>query len=103
KKCCKEIVVWNAVAIGDSCVFQVRAGQTIRRFPLERCEDFDNSPGLICSRSLRDPSANPKERVTRNILCKPGDKLWLMTDALALWFLAQEAAGKKPWEELEPL
>ena len=34
---------------------------------------------------------------------RPGDRLWLMTDALAQWFLVQVEAGDKPWLCLDPL
>jgi hypothetical protein len=30
-----------------------------------------------------------------------GDRLWLMTDALAAWFLAEHEAGGAPWRELD--
>jgi hypothetical protein len=29
-----------------------------------------------------------------------GDRFWLMTDALAAWFLAEHEAGGAPWREL---
>ena len=103
KRRCKEFVVWNAIAVGDSCIFQVRAGRAIRKFPLQRFEEFDNSPGLICSRSHPGGSAYSLERTAQNKVCKPGDKLWLMTDALAMWFLQKDFEGMRPWEELEKI
>jgi hypothetical protein len=35
--------------------------------------------------------------------CRPRDRLWLMTDALAQWFLLQAESGGKPWLATEPL
>ncbi|MBI2804651.1 MAG: protein phosphatase 2C domain-containing protein [Planctomycetes bacterium] len=103
RRCCREFVVWDAIAVGDGCVFQVRRERLIRSFPLVSFEEFDNSPGLVCSRPVRPAFANGLERTTKNRLCKPGDVLLLMTDALAMWFLQRESEGKNPWEELKPL
>ncbi|NUQ64357.1 MAG: hypothetical protein HUU20_17970 [Pirellulales bacterium] len=33
----------------------------------------------------------------------PGDRLWVMTDALAEWCLATSEARGNPWAELESL
>jgi hypothetical protein len=33
----------------------------------------------------------------------PGDRFLLMTDALAAWFLRQNAAGDRPWEVVDRL
>ncbi len=93
-------VVWNAVAVGDSCVFQVRDDRCICKFPVERHEDFDNAPGLVCSRFRMDEHS--LERTIIGNACVPGDTLYLMTDALAAWFLKCEAEGATPWGDVPP-
>ncbi|RKG89688.1 hypothetical protein D7W82_06080 [Corallococcus sp. CA049B] len=35
--------------------------------------------------------------------CEPGDTLYLMTDALACWFMAEDEAGRAPWRVLRDL
>ena len=40
---------WQAVAVGDSCLFVVRGGRLYSSFPLEDTAQFDNSPALVCS------------------------------------------------------
>jgi hypothetical protein len=35
--------------------------------------------------------------------CRPGDRFWLMTDALARWFLERTERGERPWRQLERL
>ena len=40
---------WRAMAIGDSCLFQVRGEELIARFPLDRTDLFDNRPVLVSS------------------------------------------------------
>jgi hypothetical protein len=86
---------WRALAIGDSCLFQVRARKLLRRFPVEHSAEFTSSPWLVGSRT-------PPQGLNRTEGDgQPGDRLWLMTDALALWFLRQVETGLEPWLELE--
>jgi hypothetical protein len=93
---------WYAVAVGDSCLFQVRQGDLIRAFPVTRSADFSNAPWLVGSRT--SPIEVPhKNGLQQRGDCQPGDRLWLMTDALAQWFLLQVESGGKPWLVLEPL
>jgi hypothetical protein len=89
---------WLAWAVGDSCLFQVRQDELLVRFPLTYAEEFGNRPDLLCSRSR----AGQK---TRETLARgdwhPDDRLLLMTDALAQWFLQQAEAGHRPWKVVE--
>jgi hypothetical protein len=93
---------WFALAVGDSCLFQVRQGELIRAFPVMRAADFSNAPWLIGSRT--SPVEVPhKYGLQQKGDCQPRDHLWMMTDALAQWFLVQAESGGKPWLALEPL
>jgi hypothetical protein len=92
---------WLAVAVGDSCLFQVRAGKLRRAFPIERARDFSNAPWLVGSRG--GSTALEEKTVRGHGDWAAGDRLWLMTDALAQWFLEVVEAGHRPWEALEPL
>jgi hypothetical protein len=95
KKC------WQALAVGDSCLFQVRANKLRRAFPLERAGDFSNAPWLLGSRGSTEAIKEKEVRGGGDWII--GDRFWLMTDALAQWFLEQVEAGRQPWEALEPL
>jgi hypothetical protein len=86
---------WRALAIGDSCLVRVRPGAGPRSFPVKRAADFGNRPGLIGSR----PGPVPAPVRVRGVF-QPGDRLWLMTDALAQWFLVRCEADRRPWEDL---
>jgi hypothetical protein len=93
---------WHALAVGDSCLFQMRQGELVRTFPIARAADFSNAPWLIGSRT--SPGEVPhKNGVQDQGDWQPGDRLWMMTDALAQWFLIQVEAGGKPWLALDPL
>lgn len=81
---------WSALAVGDSCVFQVRDGALLSALPLADAEAFDNRPMLLGSRS----SANAQLRQAGAIVSAggtwhSGDTFLLMSDALAATFLRQ--------------
>ena len=90
---------WRALAVGDSCLFVVRGGRLERAFPLARAAQFNNSPLLLSS----VPRANL--RVWDEVTADEGelqdrDRILLMTDALAQWFLAEAELGRRPWSAL---
>lgn len=76
---------WEAVAVGDSCLFQLTQDRVVA-FPLRRAADFNNSPYLLStvSQSIEDVSEHLSILGGR---CVAGDVFYLMTDALACWFL----------------
>lgn len=90
---------WQAVAVGDSCLFIVRGDRLCFSFPLEDAAQFDNAPDLICSNPANAGELWPRVRRGSGG-CAPGDHFILASDALAGWFLARNAAGEKPWETL---
>jgi hypothetical protein len=87
---------WRALALGDSCLFQVRGGELLVSFPVTRADDFGNSPWLLGSRT---PAHEPVHAEGEG---RAGDRFWLMTDALGQWFLRGIESGARPWEELHP-
>jgi hypothetical protein len=85
---------WTAVAIGDSCLFQVRHERLLGAFPLNHAADFGNQPPLIGSRAV--PSSVVGLLKQARGQWQPGDRFYLMTDALAQWFLRRCEADHKP-------
>jgi protein phosphatase 2C-like protein len=88
---------WKAWAVGDSCLFQVREKELLGAFPVERAAAFGNQPALLCSRAgtRKEPAVQQAKGIW-----EPGDQLFLMTDALAQWFLQRHEAQKEPWQSL---
>jgi hypothetical protein len=87
---------WNAVAVGDSCLFQVRNGSLLIAFPMRRAKEFSNSPLLLSSNPVHN------QYVWDGVLSMEGDYIpddlfLLATDALAHWFLARYEVGENPW------
>jgi hypothetical protein len=90
---------WTALASGDSCLFQVRDDDLIAACPLMCSGDFTNRPTLLSS----DPASNDALAETLVYVggsWLPGDTFYLLTDALACWFLASFEAGDRPWHIL---
>ena len=94
-----EDSAWYALAVGDSCLFQLRGGALLRSFPLQRADEFGSTPWLIGSRPPGvEVAVKHGQRAEGE--WQAGDRLWLMTDALAQWFLRQAEEGGRPWELL---
>lgn len=94
--------LWQAMAVGDSCLFHIRGGNLLRAFPVQHTNDFDCSPWLVGSRGFTAEMMLLREQRTEGEFAD-GDRLWLMTDALAQWFLNQCEHAARPWEQLQKL
>jgi hypothetical protein len=98
--CEDDIFTWHATAVGDTCLFHTRGAELLSAFPVDRSEQFDTHPWLVGSRT--PPEIVKEERaVDAQGDAKSSDRLWMMTDALAQWFLAEHEAGNQPWTEFE--
>jgi hypothetical protein len=87
---------WAAFAVGDSCLFQVRCGTLVKKFPVEQSSDFNDRPVLLASNPAQnDQAISAIRRVSGTF--EPGDAFYLMTDALARWSLREDEEGRNPW------
>jgi hypothetical protein len=93
---------WSASALGDSCLFQVRNEVLYESFPISDSTVFGYQPPLLGSRGLDEAVLRRHVRVTARDW-ERGDSFYLMTDALAAWFLRTVEAGRQPWEPLRDL
>jgi hypothetical protein len=93
---------WRALAIGDSCVFQVREDQLTVSFPITEHQAFGNSPQLVPSKP-NDPRAVHEHIIRHRGRWKSGDSFYVATDALAAWFLHSVHMGERPWAILRDL
>lgn len=90
---------WQAMAIGDSCLFHVRANQLLKSFPLATAAAFNDRPLLLGSNPARNQSVWGAVQLAEGD-CQIGDLFLLVTDALGKWFLQSCEAGGRPWETL---
>jgi hypothetical protein len=92
-------VTWSVMAVGDSCLFVVRDDALLASFPIQASDRFDNSPNLISSVPSRNESLDTFLCVETG-LARSGDTFYLLTDALACWFLGRYEEGTAPWTTL---
>jgi hypothetical protein len=90
---------WKAMAVGDSCLFQIREEKVIACFPISKAGDFNSRPILLCSNPANNSGVWTEVKFEQGD-CKSEDLFILATDAVAKWFLDQREAGGKPWEIL---
>lgn len=91
---CRNKLSWEAISIGDSCLFHIRRDRIIKVWPLWLATQFNSRPILL--------SSNPENNF--GIAChiqqtggewELGDEFYLMTDALACWFLQAVGQGMR--------
>lgn len=76
---------WSAVALGDSCLVQSRAGRLAAAVPVSTHEEFNSAPPLVPSNVAAREAALAR-LVTARGSAEPGDVFLLMSDALAAWY-----------------
>ena len=93
---------WEAVAVGDTCLLHTRSSTLLRAFPLEHSRQFGDTPKLVGSR-MSSEDIRHKQAMWSDGCGQAGDRLWIMTDALAQWCLAAHEVNENPWGKLESL
>ena len=92
---------WKSYSVGDSCLFQLR-DELIEVFPMMDSSAFGNSPDLISSNPAYNLELESRVKVkTGQFLF--GDTFYLMTDAIAHWFVTQIEEEKMPWNTIDEL
>lgn len=84
---------WQALAIGDCCIFQIRDGECISAFPIDNSAGFSNFPLLLCSVAARNNEVFGSKKVIPNGTWQSGDQFLLMSDTVACWFLSAIESG----------
>lgn len=82
---------WEAVALGDCCLFHEQSHQLQCAFPISDPDGFSNSPILLPSNHRQYESVAPKVAF-RQGSWSPGAILTLMSDAVAAWYLRERIA-----------
>src|SRR5579871_3237403 len=86
--CCK----WQAFAVGDACLIHMRGHNLIASFPFSSPGQFGYHPYLIGSHPHSEDRLEAFAQTTFGE-GRAGDTLYLMTDALAHWFLSRQEEG----------
>ncbi|MCL5053730.1 MULTISPECIES: hypothetical protein [Ferrimicrobium] len=93
---------WRAVAVGDCCLFQVRDDKLHTSFPLQDENAFSYQPPLLSSRGAEYSIVSRHATLTSGTW-QHDDSFYVVTDALAAWFLRSAHAGTRPWVPLRDL
>ena len=89
----KDCGEWEAMIVGDSCLFHQSDTQSdtgFKSYLIEDSADFTNYPEVFASYA-KDNHSEPKFRHGK---ANPGDTFILATDALAKWILEHKEAGE---------
>lgn len=81
---------WQAVSVGDCCLFHVREDTVQTAWPMDTPEAFTHRPVLLSS--LEENSVPPLH--TASGPWRAGDTFALMTDAVAAWLLEGRERGE---------
>jgi hypothetical protein len=93
---------WRASALGDCCLFHVRDDALLRSFPIDRADGFNDRPLLLPS--IPAQNAELLEHLMHaSDEWQANDSFYLLSDAIAHWFLVQAEAGERPWADLRDL
>ena len=91
---------YDAIAIGDCCLFHIRNEIVISTFPILHSSEFGNKPYLISSKPVMNTGLESKILLSEMDLMV-GDILFLMSDALAHWFMTSNELSQQPWQILK--
>jgi hypothetical protein len=99
----KKRLFWNAMIIGDSCLFKINE-HDFESYLLKHSSDFTNQPDYFASFE----KDNKYEPFFSSLgTTKRGDVFLLATDALAKWILREREAGqdnlKKIWNTISTI
>ena len=78
--------VWKAIALGDACLLHCRNEALVKGFPLSRSDSFNAAPVLVASDASMYENTM-KSLVIESGNVESGDTLFLLSDAVACWFL----------------
>lgn len=91
---------FEAVAIGDCTLFQVRNNEVILTFPVATVDEFCNTPNLIATNRNYQTEFEKTVAYGKGSI-EPADIMLLATDAMAAWIFRQWKAGERPWHHLQ--
>ena len=94
--------MWHSIAVGDSCLFHVREHRLRAVFPSTTVEQLRERPTLLSSNPAVD--AGLLELVSKlSGELVVGDRLYLVTDAVAAWILSNLDTDSKPFDQIDQM
>lgn len=95
---------WQAVSVGDSILFHVKACDVLAKFPSMAAEDFKAHPILLSTNAENEPSPElgALYRFTEGVM-EAGDRLYLATDKFAEWIIRGLENDTKPFLQIDQI
>ena len=97
-----EALHWQAIALGDSCMIQLRRDTICRALPLSDESLFNSTPVLVPSLAALQETALPHAIVAAGRV-ERGDVFLLLSDAGAAWYLKLSKERKAFAQEFDSL
>lgn len=98
----EDRLVWQAVALGDSCLLQVQDGAIVNALPISEASAFGYHPTLIPSNLQRQRGIGEQFTIASGITVRD-DTFLLLTDAIAAWYLRMSSEDPSRVDELTQL
>lgn len=95
----EDHLVWQAVALGDSCLVQVHNGAIVSALPISEPEAFGYHPTLIPSNLQRQQGIGEQITVAGGNVARH-DSFLLLTDAIAAWYLRMSLEDQARIDEM---
>jgi hypothetical protein len=93
-------LVWQAVALGDSCLIHIRDNAILQAIPINEPEAFGYHPILIPSNPRRQQGIAEQLTISSGY-AEPEDSFLLLTDAIAAWYLQMAKEDPNRINELQ--
>jgi hypothetical protein len=84
---------WQALAVGDCCLFHIRADLSFRSFPLQTPDGFGSHPVTVASHMSANEDLLDRVVYAEDAL-RAGEMLFLMSDAVAQWFMRNQMGDR---------
>lgn len=98
----EDRLVWQAVALGDSCLLHIRDRAIVNALPISEPEAFGYHPTLIPSNPQRQQGIGEQFTVASGSAAQ-SDTFLLLTDAIAAWYLRMSSEDPPRVHELTAL
>jgi len=87
---------WRAIAVGDTCLFQIRDGSLCTSFPYTTAEQFGARPILVWTGPSTPTFAGAIREAEGEL--QPADVIVAATDGFAQWLVANVERDRQPWD-----
>ena len=98
----EDRLVWQAVALGDSCLVRVQNRAIVTALPISEPEDFGYHPTLIPSNVQRQRGIGEQFTIASGNVSRQ-DSFLLLTDAIAAWYLRMSSEDPVRIDEMAQL